>query len=113
MTDAHIEITEDEFDRQYPLLPNHLNPNATWSLSDSGGGCLFETFGEELRFICEQDPRMIWTLIDGEDSDLYVVSGFHFVNRIGYLISKDPIPEGVFIEVHIPMEKDETETTDA
>lgn len=111
MTDTHLEITEDEFDRQYPLIPNHLNPNASWAFGDSGGGCLFETYGEEIRFVSEQDPRTIWTLIDGDDGDLYVVSGFHFVNRVGYLISKDPIPEGVFIEVHIPMEADETETT--
>ena len=113
MTDTHLEITEDEFDRQYPLLPNYLNPNATWSLSDSGGGCLFETFGEELRFVREQDPRTIWTLLDGEDGDLYVASGFHFVNRLGYLISQAPVPEGVFIEVRLRSEADETETTNA
>ncbi len=109
---THIEMTEDEFDERYPLVPNHLNPNATWSLSDSGGGCLFETFGKELAFVRQQEPRTIWTLIDGEDGDLYVVSGYHFVNRVGYLISKVPFPEGVLIEVHIPMESDEAEPAD-
>ncbi len=109
MTDTIIGMTEDEFDAQYPLVPNHINPNATWSLSESGSGCLFETFGEELAFVRHQEPRTIWTLIDGEDGDMYVVSGYHFVNRVGYLISKAPVPDGVFIEVHIPMESDDAE----
>jgi len=113
MTDTHIEITEDEFDRQYPLVTNHLNPNATWVYGESEAGCLFETFGDELHFVRQQDPRNIWTLIDGEDGDLYAVSGFQFVNRIGYLVSKIPFPEGVFIEVRLPMESDEIETPNA
>jgi hypothetical protein len=111
MTDTHIEMTEDAFDQQYPLLPNYLNPNASWAFGDSGGGCLFETYGEEIRFVSEQVPRTIWTLIDGEDGDLYVVSGLHFVNRVGYLISKVPVPEGVFVEVRLSSESDEAETT--
>jgi hypothetical protein len=40
--------------------------------------------------------------VDGDDGDQYVVSGFHFVNRIGYLVSTVPAPEGVDILVHIP-----------
>jgi len=107
MTETLIELTEDEFDHRFHLLTNHLNPNASWSFGDSGAGCLFETFGEELAFVRRQDPRTIWTLIDGEDGDLYVVSGFHFVNRIGYVVSRELVPDGMFIEVHIPMESDE------
>jgi hypothetical protein len=106
---THVEITEDEFDERFPLMPNHLNPNASWSCGDSGAGCLFETFGSELAFVRQQDPRTIWTLIDGEDGDLYLVSGYHFVNRIGYLVGSTIVPDGVFIEVHIPMESDEAE----
>jgi hypothetical protein len=109
---THVEITEDEFDERFLLVSNHLNPNAGWSCSDSGAGCLFETFGSELAFVRQQDPRTIWTLIDGEDGDLYLVSGYHFVNRIGYLVSSTMVPDGVFIEVHIPMESDETEPED-
>ena len=105
MTTTQIEITEDEFDQQYPLLVNHLNPNATWAFNDNQG-CLFETYGEELAFVRQQDLAKVWTLIDGDDGDLYVVSGFHFVNRLGYLISTVPVPEGTDILVHIPMESD-------
>jgi hypothetical protein len=101
MTDPLIEMTEDEFDARYPLRRNHLNPHASWAFDDDGG-CLFETYGEELAFVRQQDPHTIWTFVDGDDGDQYVVSGFHFVNRIGYLLSTVPAPEGVGILVHIP-----------
>ena len=94
-------ITEDEFDATYSLLPNHLNPNASWSYGE-GSGCLFETYGEELAFVRSQDPRTIWTLMDGDDGDQYLVSGYHYVNRIGYLISTSPVENGLTIQCHIP-----------
>src|SRR5262249_53914708 len=94
---------EDEFDSHYPLLKNHLNPNASWVYGE-GPGCLFETYGEELEFVRQQDPATVWTLVDGDDGDQYLVSGFHFVNRIGYLISTVAVPESVDIEVRIPMQ---------
>ena len=56
MTDTIIEMTEDEFDQQYPLVTNHLNPNASWENGHSGG-CLFDTFGDELAFDGERKPR--------------------------------------------------------
>jgi hypothetical protein len=42
-----------------------------------------------------------------DDDDQYVLSGYHLVNRIGYLISTVQVPKGVSIEVHIPMQTDE------
>jgi hypothetical protein len=100
MCDMCIELTEDEFDTRYPLMANHLNPNASWTYGD-GPGCLFETYGQELAFVRQQDPRHVWTLTDGDDDNQYLVSGFHFVNRIGYLVSKVPVPEGTDIQVCI------------
>jgi hypothetical protein len=100
-----IELTEDEFDTRYPLKPNHLNPHASWAFGDARG-CLFETFGEELDFVRKQHPSTVWTLVDGEDGDLYVVDGCHFVNRLGYLVSTVARPEGLNIQVRIPMQKE-------
>ncbi len=111
-TDTFKELTEDEFDALYPLIPNHLNPSASWTLGE-GRGCLFETYGDELAFVRQQDARTIWTLFDGEDGDLYLGSGYHLVNRIGYLISTVPAPRGVTIQVHIPMETDGDASDDA
>jgi len=98
-------MTEDEFDDRYPLVANHLNPNASWG-SGEGPGCLFETYGEELAYVLRQDPRTVWTLVDGDDGGQCLVSGFHFVNRIGYLVSTVAVPEGADIEVRIPMQDD-------
>lgn len=97
-----VEISEEEFHNQYPLLRNHLNP-------EDGPGCYFETYGVELEFVHAQDPRTVWTFIEGDNGTLYYVSGYHVVNRIGYLISTNPVPEGTDIEVRIPMPTDESE----
>lgn len=99
-TQHHLELSEDAFDSHYPLVRNHLNPGASWTFDD-GQGCLFETYGEELDFIRQQDPRYVWTLLDGEDDEQYVVSGIHFVNRIGYLVSTVAWPENAFIQVRL------------
>ncbi|HVX16315.1 MAG TPA: hypothetical protein VHC22_34330 [Pirellulales bacterium] len=101
-----ITLSEDEFDAAYPLVANHLNPNASWGFGD-GPGCLFETYGEELAFVLRQDPLTIWTLVDGDDGNQYVISGYHLVNRVGYLISKAPFPEDAEIEVVILFDSDE------
>jgi hypothetical protein len=101
-----IQLTEKEFAATYTLLPNHLNPNATWGYGD-GAGCLFETYGEELEFVRKQDPATIWTLVDGDDGDMYVITGYHLVNRVGYLISTTPVPDDLDVEVHIPMNHDD------
>jgi hypothetical protein len=101
MTYPQIELSEDEFDAQYPLLTNHLNPNASWAYGD-GCGCLFETFGEELAFVRRQDPKTVWTLLDGADGNQYLVNGYYVLNRIGYLISTVATLDGVQIKVRIP-----------
>jgi len=94
-----LHLSEAEFDATFSLRPNHLNPNASWVTGDTPG-CLFETYGEELAFVRRQDPRTIWTVVDGEEN-LSVISGYHVVNRIGYLISTTPAPEGESIHVSI------------
>jgi hypothetical protein len=99
MTHSFIEMTPDEFEDRYPLRANHLNPNAGWTRAD-GRGCLFETFGEELEFVRQQPPRTVWTLIDG-DGEQYITSGFHFVNRLGFLVTTVPAPEGALIQVSL------------
>jgi len=38
-----------------------------------------------------QDPRTVWTLLDSDDGDMFVVNGLHLVNRVGYLLSTIPV----------------------
>jgi len=95
-----ILLSEDEFDRRYSLLVNHLDPHATWAFGD-GPGRLFGLSGPEIEFVMAQDPRTVWTLIDGDNGDPWLVSGLHLVNRVGYLVSAVPVPQGKFVEVRL------------
>jgi len=53
----------------------------------------FETYGEELNYvlsIANTEPARVWTLVDGDDGNLYIASGYHLVNRVNYFITKKP-----------------------
>ena len=75
-------ITDEEFKNTYKPIKNHLDDNASWD------GCMFETFGDELFFVKNQAPKTIWTIVENDDGNLMPISGFHFVNRMGYLITE-------------------------
>lgn len=47
---------------------------------------LFETYDKDLDFVRKQDVKHIWTLID--DEDLLIIPGYHFVNRLNYLVTE-------------------------
>jgi hypothetical protein len=49
----------------------------------------FETYGEEWEFVQAQDPRYVWTNIQGDMSDL-IVAGRAFVNRLQYYVTEIP-----------------------
>lgn len=49
----------------------------------------FETYDEEYEFVKTQDPKHIWTEVDG-DEGTYIISGLHWVNRIHYYITENP-----------------------
>lgn len=78
---------EDElnaWEAKYQPIQNHLDPKA---------GDKFETYGEELDYvlsIANTEPARVWTLVEGDDSNLYITSGCHFVNRLAYFITKNP-----------------------
>lgn len=55
----------------------------------SGELITFETYGEDVEFVQKADNKHIWTEVDG-DSGAYIVSGYHYVNRIQYYITENP-----------------------
>jgi len=74
----------------YKPIVNHLDPDA--SFDDGNGGIMFETYGAEevyVRRTARVDPQRVWTYVDG-DGGTFIVSGMHFVNRIGYFITELP-----------------------
>jgi hypothetical protein len=86
-TDAHDPLTEDEFLARFKPVPNHIDPSRGFD------GCMFETFGEELAYVQAQDRKYLWTILDC-DGQILIQNGFHFVNRLGYLIATVPTEPG-------------------
>lgn len=81
-----IKITEDEFWEQYKPIKNHIDANASYD------GCMFETYDAEYEFVkesTEKAPLTVWTILDCDDKCI-ISEGWHFVNRIGYLITEVP-----------------------
>ena len=60
---------------------------------------MYETYGEEADIVWKQDPKNVWTLIDGEDNDLWIIQGRCFVNRLGYFITEKPWNDDVTVDV--------------
>ena len=61
----------------------------------------FETYGKELEFvlaIANTEPNRVWTLVEGDDGNLFIISGYHLVNRLNYFITVKPF-EGESFEV--------------
>jgi hypothetical protein len=92
------ELTEEQFDEQYELVTNHIDDNASFD------GNMFETFDEELTFVRQMaEQNRVITIIEGDEDfenefgeptlNMFYVSGMHLVNRIGYLVTKEPITE--------------------
>jgi hypothetical protein len=74
----------DAWDAKYQPMDNHIDTNA---------GDKFETYGAELDYvlsIANSEPARVWTLVEGDDGNLYITSGYHLVNRLNYFITKNP-----------------------
>jgi hypothetical protein len=74
-------MTIDEWEEKYKPIPNHLVPDRETA---------FETYGPEWDFVKVQDPRRIWTEIQGDDGNLYITNGCHWVNRLQYYVTQIP-----------------------
>jgi hypothetical protein len=105
MTETFIELTIREFDNQYTFLPNHITPSSSWACGKRNYG-LFETYGEEFDYVRHYDPKNVWTLIDGNDGNLYAISGLYYINRLGYLLSREQVTSNTTIEVYFTKAKD-------
>jgi len=78
--------------KRYQPVKNLIDTNASYD------GMMFETFGEELAHVKEQDVHNVWTLIE-EDDKRFLLNGWHFVNRLGYFVTKKPWRVGDELEV--------------
>jgi hypothetical protein len=74
-----IEMTETQWANKYKPKPNCF----------TNDGNSYETYGQELEYVCLQPHSTIWTEMDG-DEGVYIVQGYHLVNRIQYYITEIP-----------------------
>lgn len=104
----------DDWTSTYKPITNVLSPsNTNVHLEDK-----FETYGEELEYVlnvANSEPNRVWTLVDGDDGNLYIINGYHLVNRVNYFITERAF-EGTFLEVPYCIfdesEEDEEEAED-
>jgi hypothetical protein len=97
--DNFIEMTMEEWEAAYRPIINHIDPHA--SFDNGEGGIMFETYGEEVEFVKQQDSNKIWMYGQGDDGGTYIWSGWGFVNRLGYFITDKPFPDNVTIQVQV------------
>jgi hypothetical protein len=89
----------DEWCETYKPIVNHIDKNA--SFDNGEGGIMFETYGDEVAFVKEQDGSHIWTYGDGDDGGSYIWDGWSFINRIGYFITEVPCPADTTIQIKV------------
>lgn len=88
----HKIITEEEFYNSFIPVKNHIIDDASWS------GCLFETYGTEIDYCyaLAKSKNVVWTVLEtSEDYIFNIVSGFHLVNRLGFLITEIAYTEDI------------------
>lgn len=89
------EITEDNFDEVFKPQQNHLDDNASFD------GCMYETFGEEVDYVFNlaKTTNRVWTIIEGDNDTLFYVTGFHYVNRLGFIVCEVEYTEEMEIQL--------------
>jgi hypothetical protein len=114
------QLTEDQFYNLYTLQINHILAKRYAMEIESGtllpenltsfNGCLYETYGEELDYVISMiDSNRVVTIVEGDTDELdeegdivtalFYESGYHLVNRLGYLILEEPYTEEFTIQL--------------
>ena len=107
------QLTETEFLELHNPEYNQILLKELQAQEDTGstlpedmcsfGGCMYETYGPELDYVRSMiDQKRVVTIIEGEDelgddgeyhSVIFYESGYHIVNRLGYLVLDKPYTE--------------------
>ena len=80
-------LTETDFDKLY-TYDNTVVSTVFDPESQTG---MLETYGADVKLavdIANKTPLRVWTMVDGDDG-MYLVQGYHLVNRIYYVITNE------------------------
>ncbi len=74
---SFIKLTEDQFSQKFKPCEN----------IEQGEGCFqFDAYDDKdsgfLHFMANHYPTHVWTRIDGDDGCIYIINGWHIVDRI-------------------------------
>jgi hypothetical protein len=99
---GYSRITDDEFDRRF-------RPEEGDEEGDPDDGCYhyYENWHDEAEWkflLTMEAERRLWTWVDVDDGSWCVSSGLHRVNRVAYIVTAEPYPEGETIDVYDPSE---------
>jgi len=79
-----LTLHEDAF---YAFFRPYRHKDAS---NDIWGGIGLETFGEDLELVKSLPVESVWTVVDGDDGNQWILTGIHTVNRICYLVTETP-----------------------
>jgi hypothetical protein len=84
-TMSHKRMYLSTWEKLFIPEKNHITKN---------GDTMFGIDGDEYEYVKEtlrKSPHRVWTLVDGYfGGNCFIVEGWHFVNRLGYYITKNP-----------------------
>jgi hypothetical protein len=90
-------ISWETFEEKYNPQINHILKQKYPKDDPTGltgwGGIMYETYGDEYEYIREmaqKHPNRVWTLVDGDDGELVIIAGWHYVNRMNYVVTEKP-----------------------
>ena len=83
-------VSWEEFESEFKPLQNPLVSDAPFN------GWMLETFGPELELAKQAPENKVWTVLD-VDGHIVFGSGFHFVNRMGYIICEVAVSDDEFV----------------
>jgi len=82
LDDPILTLHEDAF---YAFFRPYRHPQAG---CDVWGGIGLETFGEDLELVKSLPVTNVWTVVDGDGGDQWILAGIHTVNRVCYLVTE-------------------------
>lgn len=77
-------INYDNWFEKYKPQLNHFTS------SPDNDNYTFETFGEELEYVKSQHQNRVWTLLDCDNEESWIIPGYSWINRMGFFITEIP-----------------------
>jgi len=78
----------DEWVEQYRPIENTKGDSG---FCFDGRYMMFESYGSDLAHVLrvtKESPEKVWTIIEGDDGEMYLTNGYHIVNRFGHFITE-------------------------